>query len=137
MGLPKYCHVIAWCLRRVGGRNSYGPLCHLLTLCLRGEPPFSLSSLFWSHLDTIGGEGGGIRPIAIGHTLQYLVAMCASSRVLPAMGDLLAPLQLGCGMPSGCEAAVHTTHLYIHNMTAGHVLLKLDFKNAFNSVRHN
>ncbi len=37
------------------------------------------------------------------------------------MGDLLTPLQLGCGTLLGCEAAVHATRLYIHNMTAGHV----------------
>ena len=27
--------------------------------------------------------------------------------------------------------------LYIHNLTSGQVLLKLDFKNAFNCVRHD
>lgn len=56
---------------------------------------------------------------AVGCTVWHLVAKCASSRVLPAMGDLLAPLQLGCGMPLGCEATVHATRLYVHNMTAG------------------
>ena len=53
------------------------------------------------------------------------------------MEVLLAPLQLGCGTPSGCKAAVHATHLYIHNLTSGQVLLKLDFKNAFNCVRRD
>lgn len=39
--------------------------------------------------------------------------------------------------PLGCKAAVHATCLYIHNMTSRQVLLKLDFKNAFNCLRHD
>lgn len=45
------------------------------------------------------------------------------------------PLQLGCGAPRGCKAAVHAACLYIHNMTPGHVLLKWDLKNVFNCLR--
>ena len=82
----------------------------------------------------LGKKGGGIKPIAVAHILQCLVAKCASSIVLPAMGH---GLQLGCRTPSGFKAEVHATHLYIHHMTAGHVLLKVDFKNAFNIVRYD
>jgi uncharacterized protein with NRDE domain len=35
----------------------------------------------------------------------------------------------------GCEAAIHTTRTFVNNdQNRGKVLLKLDFKNAFNSV---
>ena len=37
----------------------------------------------------------------------------------------------------GCEAAVHAARLYLLNLNPNHVLLKLDFRNAFNSVRRD
>ena len=53
------------------------------------------------------------------------------------MSTLLAPLQLGFGTPRGAEAAVHTTRLYLDNMPDDHLFLKLDFSNAFNSLRRD
>ena len=123
-----------------GGKELLWALMSFVNLMLNGRTPFSLPSLFGANLrrhEQLGNlrrKRGGMRPIAIGHTLWRVAAKCVSFRVLPAMGDLLAPLQLGCGMPSGCKAAVHAMRLYIHHMTAVHVLLKLDFKNVFNSM---
>jgi hypothetical protein len=38
----------------------------------------------------------------------------------------------------GCEAAIHTTRTFVNNdQNRGKVLLKLDFKNAFNSVERD
>ena len=54
-----------------------------------------------------------------------------------SVGSGLAPQQLGCGVPLGCEAAAHATRLYLRNMPPGHLLLKLDFKNAFNTLRRD
>ena len=85
----------------------------------------------------LGKKGGGIRPITVGHTLRRLAAKCASSVILPSLGNLLAPLQLGCGTPVGCEAVVHAARQFIHNSISGQTLLKLDFKNAFNCLRRN
>ena len=53
------------------------------------------------------------------------------------MGSYLAPLQLGYSTALGAEAAVHSSRLYLSNLPPDHVLLKLDFKNAFNSVRRD
>ena len=46
------------------------------------------------------------------------------------MGLLLSAVQLGFGTPLGAEAAAHAVWLYS-------VLVKLDFKNAFNSIRRD
>ncbi len=81
--------------------------------------------------------GGGVRPIAVGCTLFRLAAKCASSSVKQAMAALLAPHQLGYGTPLGAEAAVHTSRIYLGNMQEHHLLLKLDFKNAFNCLRRD
>ena len=53
------------------------------------------------------------------------------------MGDLLAPLQLGYGTSMGAEAAVHAARTYLHSMPDDHLLLKVDFSNAFNSIRRD
>ena len=78
--------------------------------------------------------GGGGWPIAVGCTLCRLAAKVASGKVLEDMAALLAPRQLGFGVKGGVEAAVHSARLYLRNLEPQQVLLKLDFKNAFNSV---
>ncbi len=53
------------------------------------------------------------------------------------MANLLSPRQLGFGVRGGAEGAVHATRKYLHNLPSSHALLKLDFRNAFNSVRRD
>ena len=53
------------------------------------------------------------------------------------MGSMLAPLQLGYGTPLGSEAAVHSVRQFVASLSQDQVFLKLDFKNAFNSVRRD
>ena len=54
-----------------------------------------------------------------------------------AMGALLAPHQLGYGIPLGAEAAVHAARVFLQNLQPGHLILKLDFRNAFNCLRRD
>ena len=68
--------------------------------------------------------GDGVRPIAVGCTLRRLAAKTAAACVKSPMRSLLALRQLGYGTVHGAEVAVH-------------VLLKLDFSNAFNSVHQD
>ncbi len=49
--------------------------------------------------------------------------------------ELLAPRQLGLGIQGGMEAAVHAARLFISNFPTDHALIKLDFSNAFNSIK--
>ena len=79
-----------------------------------------------------GGGGGGGQAHSSG-----LVAKCAGSRFLHSIGSSMAPLQLGCGIPQGCKAAVHAAQMYIQDLPSSHVLLKLDFQNAFNTLRQD
>ena len=46
----------------------------------------------------------------------------------------LAPLQLGYGTPHSSEGAAHAARIYLQNLPSDHLLLKLDFKNAFNCL---
>ena len=63
-----------------------------------------------------------------------MVAKVASRTVLERMGSLLVPLQLGFETPLGAEAAAR---VYLHHLIPDHVLLKLDFRNALNSIRRD
>ena len=92
---------------------------------------------FGATLVALSKPDGGVRPIAVGCTLRRLVAKCASHAVRDAMAALLAPLQLGYGTSMGSEAAVHAARTYLHSMPDDHLLLKLDFSNAFNSIRRD
>ena len=67
--------------------------------------------------------------------LDTQVAKCISSRVTRSLGSEVAPQQLGCSVLLGCKAVAHVTHLYLQNMPPGHILLKLNFKNTFNTLR--
>ena len=92
-----------------------------------------MSLIPWSHVP----RRGGIHPIAIGSTLRRLVAKVGCRSVVGQMKDYLSPLQLGFGTKLGAEAAIHSARKYLREIPANSVLVKLDFKNAFNSIRRD
>ena len=59
------------------------------------------------------------------------------SSVVGAGGSTAGSRQLGFGVPGGAEIAVHATRRYLQSLPPGHVLVKIDFSNAFNSVRRD
>ena len=61
----------------------------------------------------------------------------ASNKALEDIATLLAPHQLGYGVKGGAETAVHSAKLFFSNLKPNQALLKLNFKNAFNSVRRD
>lgn len=53
------------------------------------------------------------------------------------MVPVLGPRQLGVGVAGGCDAAVHAARRYLESMPENHVLVKLDFSNAFNCLHRS
>jgi len=53
------------------------------------------------------------------------------------MAQLLAPKQLGYGVKGGSEAAVHAARCFLDSMRPNQAMVKLDFANAFNSIRRD
>ena len=53
------------------------------------------------------------------------------------MEEYLSPLQLGYRTRLGAEAAIHSARTYLRELQPDYVMIKLDFKNAFNSVRRD
>ncbi|HEY9805674.1 MAG TPA: reverse transcriptase domain-containing protein, partial [Candidatus Obscuribacterales bacterium] len=50
---------------------------------------------------------------------------------------MLKPRQLGVGIKGGAEALAHGGRRYLESMPDSHALVKLDFSNAFNSLRRD
>ena len=107
-------------------------------LVLEGRTPASIRPFFFgANLTALQKKQGGVRPIAVGCTLRRLVAKVAGAKVAKEMGELLAPRQLGYGVKMGAEAAVHAARLYLRDLDPSKAVLKLDFRNAFNSIRRD
>ena len=88
-------------------------------------------------MTTLKKKDGGVRPVAVGCTLRCLVAKVAGCKVMDAVGEILAPRQLGVGVRGGAEAAVHATRLYLEDLAPDKAVLKLDFRNALNSIHRD
>ena len=112
----------------------------LANLMLAGIVPAVIQTILYrSNLLALHKPGGGFRPIVVGNVLRHLVG----KSVVFLMGNQIAfklrPTQFGFGMPVGCEAAVHATRRYLSQASEvlPRVLLKVDFKNAFNTFRRD
>ena len=117
------------------GPDLLTALTGFVNMVLSGRCPEEVAPFFFGgRLIALEKKSGGIRPIAVGMTLRRLVSKCGSAFGVERMRSSLSPLQLGVGTPGGCEAAVHSARRYLQSMPAGHVMVKLDFANAFNSL---
>ena len=67
-----------------------------------------------------------------------MTAKIASKMVVDTIGKELFPVQLGVGVSGGCEGAAHAARSFILDPTRpSHIAVKLDVRNAFNSVRRD
>ncbi len=76
-------------------------------------------------------EVGKLRPIGIGEAWYRLLGRCILKEIGGEVGELLAPIQMGCGVSGGSEIAARMSQVFL-GAHSGHVLIKTDFKNAFN-----
>ena len=120
-----------------GGAALTSALARFVNLVLEGKTPLTIHPFFLgASLTALTKKEGGVRPIAVGCTLCRFIAKVAGSKVRDEMIDLLAPRQLGYCVRGGTEAAVHAARLYVQDLEQKCVL-KLDFRNAFNSLRRD
>ena len=100
--------------------------------------PDPIRPLFYgASLCALEKKDGGIRPIAIGNTLRRLATKVAIFPATNGLREQLQPTQLGVGTPVGCEAVLRATRAYMEGTTSPKVLLKIDLKNAFNTLRRD
>lgn len=62
-----------------------------------------------------------------------MVSKISCKYIRPVLEKKFQPIQVGFGSRSGCEAAVHATRTFLGG-DSSQVLLKVDVKNAFNSI---
>ena len=96
-----------------------------------------LPPLFGAKLTALTKRCGGVRPIAVGCTLSRLASKCACFHALNTLPQILAPHQLGFGITAGAEAAVQASRVYIKHLSSDKAVVKVDFQNAFNSIRRD
>ena len=117
-----------------GGVVLLSALASFTSRVANGNTPDCIQLYFFcSSLIPLLKKDGGVRPIAIDQTLRRVVAKCIGG-VIQSVGGDLAPLQLGCGVPRGCDVAALASRHFLPHLPSDHVLVKLDFKNAFNSL---
>ena len=70
---------------------------------------------------------------------HHLVAKAACLCLGNELGLFFCPAQLGFGTSRGCEGVVHAAGQFLSSSSHSHplVLLKVDYWNAFNIVRHD
>ena len=112
-------------------------LCGVVNILAQGQACDSVApSLAGASLVALPKHNGGVRPIAVGEILRRLTATCLMEVVRDEARQQFAPVQLGVTTPGGAEAAVHAARHWHdrNNGQSGKVLMKFDFKNAFNLV---
>ena len=132
-------HLIDMCGEALGEPASklVNTLVNFLNLIVfPGKVPTEVAEmLYGANLIALGKKDGGIRPIAVGFTLRRLAAKIVMHANKDFCEKEFQPHQVGVGTPKGAEAAVHSLRSYLLNPASqGGVLLKIDFKNAFNSI---
>ena len=93
---------------------------------------------WWGHVPRVPHQIAPIlRPNAIWCDYRRLAAKVCLRPFIPRLRELLLPSQVGIGIPLACEAAVHATRYFMDQPHSENVLLKLDVKNVFNSIRRD
>ena len=106
------------------GEELLRALASCVNLTLEGKTLLSVQATFFgASLIALRKKDGGMRPVAVGHTLRRLAAKCTGSLVLKSVSAYLAPLQLGYGVSRGVEAAAHTACLYLQGKQSDGLLM--------------
>ena len=116
----------------------FSHLAAVVTLLAQGRAPdFVAPVLAGAGLVALPKPKGGVRPIAVGEILRRLTGKCLMTTVRDEARSYFYPAQLGVAVPGGVEQAIHTARAWYdwHQCSNQKVALKLDFSNAFNTVR--
>ena len=116
-------------------RNGKKLIDSIAELCSNEIPVSFQPLLFEVNLISLEKNCGGLRPIAVGETFRRLAGKCAASFINKKLAPMMAPMQLGAGVRFGAEAAAHAARYFICNILDDMVVFKIDFANAFNTVR--
>ena len=106
----------------------------ILSLFLSSLANGKLSNHLWTTSRAVlipKPEAGKFRPIGIGEAWYRLLGRCILKDVGAEVGQQLKPIQMGCGVSGGSEIAARMAQVFLDAHPC-HILIKTDFKNAFN-----
>ena len=110
----------------------------LNTIIIPGRIPEAVRPAFYgAKLMALSKPCGGIRPIAIGGTPRRLAGKIVMSKLQDSIRSTFQPHQLGVGTRKGSEIAVHVLRKYLQCESGDKVVLKIDYRNAFNCIRRD
>ena len=112
-------------------------LAALATVMAQGRAHESVQPhLAGANLLAIAKKDNGTRPIAVGEILRRLVGKILLARNMPKINSALGANQFGVGAKSGTERIAHLVRRLAkkHRGNRRYVLLKVDMRNAFNTV---
>ncbi|XP_055353034.1 uncharacterized protein LOC129598964 [Paramacrobiotus metropolitanus] len=137
---PQYLKELTTVKNQETTKKLYSSLAGVTNIMLRGEVPLEIAKiLYGANLFAFKKKDGGTRPIAVGTALRRIMSRTVSFRS-SHLNSVLQPVQLGFATKGGAEAAVHGARYFIEDAINGdrpQVFLKLDVKNAFNSLDRN
>jgi hypothetical protein len=119
------------------GERLVGSIARFLTVVLRGGVPQGIRPLFFgANLFGFTKQIIDVRPIAVGNTTRRMASKCQGNRLAARRSESYGHLQLRYGKANGAEAAA--TKKYIEDPNKQRkVLVKIDFANAFNTLRRD
>ena len=128
-------HILEHATCKEIGTNLGSSVTAFTNLLLEGKCHDEVTPIiFGGSLIALTRKSGGIHPIAIGYAWRRIAAKCANTYAVAKLADYFGPIELGVGVPDGCEAAVHATRRFAEHNPDDQVIVKLDLTNAFNSL---
>jgi hypothetical protein len=83
-------------------------------------------------------DNNSLRPLAIDEPFIRLASKCLNQITSSKVGKKLAPIQMGVGIQGGCEFVAHTVSMWVEEIikdpSSNKIIIRLDKKNAFNSI---
>ena len=118
------------------GLDLLKSLTKLINTKIDGKVPDEIRPImFGAKLSAFTKIDGGLRPLAVGNTIGRIASKCVGYNMAEQRAELFGETQVGCGTKRGTEITAHLIRNLIEsNSNKLDVILKLDFKNAFNSL---
>ena len=129
-------------IAKPGGEAASRLLKSITRLCnfmLSGKVPEEvLPYIYGASLFALSKPNDDVRPIAVGTVYRRIASKVAAHAGIAALSNSFYPHQLGIGTQNGAEAIVHSVRNYLQShRNDSFIMLKVDFKNAFNSIRRD
>jgi ribonuclease HI len=117
-------------------KDCLSGLCAIVQDVINGDLQSAAIDIITGATSVATDKGGdSVRPLAVPEIIYKLAGLVCLESIADSIPSLFPRIQLGCGMAGGTEIAIHRTQLALETGGPGTVVLRLDFRNAFNE-RH-